>query len=168
MAVLLRLPIYIDSQPEPVLALAPEPLVVPVVEPVVEPEAAERRPMILHTTGARDEVYPADALVYPRWALKPPRTRGECETGGANEERPCPWIRCKHHLFIEVSHRGTIEVDVSTLKNTCVLDIADDGGMTLEEIGSMVGLTRERIRQLEEQGLRKMRKARVLATFKDD
>jgi DNA-directed RNA polymerase sigma subunit (sigma70/sigma32) len=39
---------------------------------------------------------------------------------------------------------------------TCALDIAERGGITLEEVGEIMNLTRERIRQLEMSGLTKL------------
>jgi DNA-directed RNA polymerase sigma subunit (sigma70/sigma32) len=35
------------------------------------------------------------------------------------------------------------------LPETCALDVADRGGVTLEEVGGWLNLTRERVRQLE-------------------
>jgi DNA-directed RNA polymerase sigma subunit (sigma70/sigma32) len=43
------------------------------------------------------------------------------------------------------------------MKETCALDVADRGGITLEEVGEILNLTRERIRQVEVRGLTKMR-----------
>jgi DNA-directed RNA polymerase sigma subunit (sigma70/sigma32) len=40
---------------------------------------------------------------------------------------------------------------------TCALDVADRGGITLEEVGAIMNLTRERIRQVETRGLLKLR-----------
>jgi DNA-directed RNA polymerase sigma subunit (sigma70/sigma32) len=56
------------------------------------------------------------------------------------------------------------------MKETCVLDIADNGGLTLEEIGELVGVTRERIRQIEELALKKAAKAKksILRNFVDE
>ena len=34
------------------------------------------------------------------------------------------------------------------LKETCALDLADKGELTFEEVGSVMNLTRERIRQM--------------------
>jgi hypothetical protein len=77
----------------------------------------------------------------------PPRVRGDCLEGGVNEFRPCPWTGCKWNI-VEAQHPQA----------TCVLDIADQGGITLEELGQMMGLTRERIRQIEEGALGKLKK----------
>jgi hypothetical protein len=43
------------------------------------------------------------------------------------------------------------------LGDTCALDVADRGGITLEEVGVIMDLTRERVRQLETRGLTKLR-----------
>jgi hypothetical protein len=88
-----------------------------------------------------------------------PRTRAEC----AHEQRPCPWVSCKHHLYLDVNPRtGTIKLNFPDLEpwelqHTCALDVADDGGHTLEEVGDITNLTRERIRQLEFRGLIELR-----------
>lgn len=80
-----------------------------------------------------------------------PKTRGDC-AGGA---RPCPWVSCKWHLYLDVNASGTIRInfpdlDVDELVETCALDVADRGGVTLEEVGAYSNVTRERVRQLEE------------------
>ena len=79
-----------------------------------------------------------------------PRTRSECKGG----MRPCPFILCKYHLYLDVSPRtGSIklnfpDLDVDELKESCVLDVADRGGITIEALADIMNLTRERIRQL--------------------
>jgi hypothetical protein len=84
-----------------------------------------------------------------------PRTRGECSQG----ERPCPWVACKHHLYLDINPRtGSIKLNFPDLEpweltQTCALDVAEAGGRTLEEIGEITNLTRERVRQVEVRGL---------------
>jgi hypothetical protein len=88
-----------------------------------------------------------------------PRSRAEC-AGGA---RPCMFISCKHHLYLDVNPgTGSIKLnfpdkEVWELEDTCALDVADRGGITLEEVGTIMNLTRERIRQVETRGLLKLR-----------
>ena len=60
-----------------------------------------------------------------------PKTRDHC----LRMERPCLFVSCKHHLYLDVAARG---------------------GMTLEEVGEILNLTRERIRQVEATGLQKL------------
>lgn len=89
-----------------------------------------------------------------------PRTRGECRDG----IRPCPYL-CRHHLAIEVnSQTGHITflfpgVPLEEMGETCSLDMADRQGMTLDEVGKVLGVTRERVRQIEEIAIRKVKNA---------
>ncbi len=84
-----------------------------------------------------------------------PRTRDECR----GQERPCPWVGCKHHLYLDVNpETGSITINFPDLepwelKHTCALDIAEVGGITLEEVGEALNITRERVRQIEVRSL---------------
>src|SRR5678815_855568 len=87
-----------------------------------------------------------------------PRTRGDCAGG----PRPCPWAGCRYHLYLEVSPAGTIklafpDLEPWDLEHSCALDLADDGGMTLEAVAQTVNVTRERVRQIEDRGKRLLR-----------
>jgi hypothetical protein len=88
-----------------------------------------------------------------------PRSRADCASG----PRPCMFISCKHHLYLDVNPAtGSIKLnfpdkEVWELADTCALDVADRGGITLEEVGAIMNLTRERIRQVETRGLQKLR-----------
>jgi len=84
-----------------------------------------------------------------------PRTRGDCRDG----MRPCPFVGCKYHLFLDVNpdthsiKKNFPHKDVWELEETCALDVAERGGLTLEEVGDLLNLTRERIRQMEALGV---------------
>lgn len=97
-------------------------------------------------------------LLYPEADYWKPKTRAECKGG----PRPCPFISCKHHLYVDVSPRtGAIklnfpDLEVWELTESCALDIADHGGTTLEDVGAIMNLTRERIRQVEVKALAKL------------
>ena len=88
-----------------------------------------------------------------------PKNRADCKDG----DRPCPFVSCKYHLYLDVNpHTGSIklnfpDLEVWELTETCSLDVADRGGITLEEVGELLNLTRERIRQVESTGLEKLR-----------
>lgn len=93
-----------------------------------------------------------------------PKTRAEC----ANGPRPCPWVSCKHHLALDVNaETGSIKLnfpdrEVWEISNTCALDVAEGGTHTLEQIGSLLNVTRERLRQVESSGLSKLRELRIV------
>lgn len=99
------------------------------------------------------------ALMYPPVDIPRPSTREECR----GEARPCPWVACKHHLYLDVNpETGSIKINFPDLepwelKDTCALDVAERGGITLEEVGEIMNLTRERIRQVEVRGLLKLK-----------
>lgn len=80
-----------------------------------------------------------------------PRTRADCW----QTERPCPFVGCRHHLYLDVAPNGSIlwnfpDLEPDELANTCALDVAEHGGATLENVGELMNITRERIRQVEQ------------------
>lgn len=89
-----------------------------------------------------------------------PRTRGDCLAGGRNAARPCGWLVCRHNIAAEPGWSGG---------DSCALDVADQhpGGVTLEEIGQTLGLTRERVRQIEVRVLRQISRARAARDLRD-
>jgi hypothetical protein len=108
-------------------------------------------------------------LLYPEHDYEKPRQRSECAGG----PRPCPYVSCKHHLYLDVSARtGAIklnfpDLEVWDMAETCALDIADRGGTTLEEVGAIMNLTRERIRQVEVKALAKLDALREMMALRD-
>jgi hypothetical protein len=99
------------------------------------------------------------ALMYPPVDIPRPTSRAECR----EEMRPCPWVACKHHLYLDINpETGSIKINFPDLEpwdlqHTCALDVAERGGITLEEVGEIMNLTRERIRQVEVRGLLKLK-----------
>jgi hypothetical protein len=97
-------------------------------------------------------------LLYPETDYWKPRTRADCAEG----PRPCPFVSCKYHLFIDVSAKtGAIKL------NFPALDVADRGGTTLEDVGAIMNLTRERIRQLEVKALAKLNAVDEMLSLRD-
>jgi len=118
--------------------------------------ASGRRPRInLRLIGEQQInrlLYPeADAIQAER-----PRTRGDCK----DAVRPCPWVGCRHHLYLNVSETtGSMTQNfpgtaVWDLAESCSLDVVDKnpGGLNMTELGGLMALTKERIRQIEEAG----------------
>jgi hypothetical protein len=111
-------------------------------------------------TRAERELY---ALLYPigdaaEYEEQRPRTRAECR----GHEGPCPWVSCKHHLYLDINPlTGSIKLNFPDLEpwelqDTCALDVAEAGALTLEQVGAVTNLTRERVRQVESIGLAKL------------
>ena len=59
------------------------------------------------------------------------------------------------------------DLEVWEMTETCALDVADRGGTTLEEVGAIMNLTRERIRQVEVKGLAKLAALRDMSALRD-
>lgn len=118
-----------------------------------------------------------------------PAKRSDCLDG----VRPCPWISCKHHMlwimvpvtgnfnskvlidsFIRKKSNEEIEEIMENLSESCTLDVADRLGQTLEQVGNIIGITRERVRQVEDckaggaiQRLRHYSKMKLIRDFRD-
>lgn len=107
--------------------------------------------------------------LYPESDYWRPKTRSECK----DMDRPCPFVSCKYHLYIDVHPvRGSIklnfpDVEIWEMTETCALDVADRGGITLEEVGEIMNLTRERVRQVETAGLARLQDYRAVDKLKD-
>ena len=104
--------------------------------------------------ASRDEIEANQALR--------PETRAECE----DAVRPCPWVGCTFNLYLDVNafgglklnwpDRDPLDIDPET---SCALDVAARGTTTLVSVGRILNLTRERVRQLEDIALARVRVA---------
>jgi hypothetical protein len=118
------------------------------------PKTMSRREMLRERRRRERAGELMEVAVYDR-----PQTRADC----ANGPRPCLFVACKHHLYLDVNpETGSIKInfpdkDVWELEETCALDVAERGGVTLEEVGDILNLTRERVRQVEVTGLQKLK-----------
>lgn len=152
----------------------PPGLIAPTLEEVERPLAAANA-KISHRDGHRRRTAPrkktisvkritrdelrVGGILNPPVDIPRPQTRGDCLSGGANECRPCGFVACKHHLYLDINpETGSItlnfpDVEPEDLVESCALDIAERGGITLEDVGNLTNLTRERVRQVEVKGL---------------
>lgn len=83
-----------------------------------------------------------------------PRTRADCVAG----PRPCPFVSCRHHLYLDVTPFGSLKLnfpdkEVWELEESCALDVAEQGGATMARVGQLLSVTRSRVEQLERQAL---------------
>lgn len=87
-----------------------------------------------------------------------PRMRRECPSG------PCHHVACRYHLWTErcLDRQGGV-VDLRETaawgdpEHTCTLREAERGPKTLQEIGRILDLSRERVRQIEAEVLERLR-----------
>lgn len=86
-----------------------------------------------------------------------PTSRNECR----DAPRPCPWVSCRFHLYLDVDEEtGSITfnfplLEVHNMRESCALDFVDrhEGGVILEEVGLAINVTRQNVQQVEKDGL---------------
>ena len=99
------------------------------------------------------------ALLYPERGYWRPRDRADCD----QVPRPCPYVGCRHNLFLDINATGGIKLNRPDGEPwdgpNCALDLADERGRTTEAVGAAMNLTRERVRQIELRALERLREA---------
>ncbi len=70
-------------------------------------------------------------------------------------------MSCRYSLVYDVTPAGGLQenfpgCEIEDLEESCALDVADRGGLTLERTGEVLHVTRERIRQIEACALAKL------------
>lgn len=115
----------------------------------------KRPPKTLRPIWLKGEKRSSGTLRHP----EAPKTRADCMDNGL---RPCPWVGCKYNNFLSVTQNGAIIFDQPGLDPTevdpersCSLDVADEGGIVLEDVGEVFSVTRERARQFIDNALEK-------------
>ena len=94
----------------------------------------------------------------------------QCTWGGPGK---CVNVECRYTLLQERLHVASWDADdllelVDALPSTCTLDMAEHGGMRLEEVAMVTGLPRPRVEQYEIAALRKLAKCRELRKVRWD
>jgi hypothetical protein len=132
--------------------------------PIARAEGSEAlapaRPRTLSMRGAVREETLRLAAEYPEGEFADvvrPRTRADCLPGGINGERPCPFVSCAAHLALDVQAHGTYaslklnfpDVEIWDMAETCMFDVADRGGASLDEVAALMNVSEERVRQIE-------------------
>ena len=80
-----------------------------------------------------------------------PPSRESCESGS----RPCPIISCRHHIIWAMSKKIWKRSDseivslILSLSESCVLDVAEYGGLTQERVGELLHISRQRVTEIE-------------------
>jgi Sigma-70, region 4 len=89
-----------------------------------------------------------------------PQTREECH----QTVRPCPFVSCRFNLYLDVREDGVLRLNFpdkepDEVTASCSLDLANDGPRTLEQVAALMGMSKERARQIESAALAKLKAA---------
>lgn len=105
-----------------------------------------------------DELFALDPFpaTEEAWQTRP-QSREECVKG----PRPCPWVSCRFNLYLDVREDGVLKLNFpdrepEEMSASCALDLADDGPRTLDSIAALMGMSKERARQLEATAFEKL------------
>ena len=88
----------------------------------------------------------------------PPKRLSDCK----GHPEPCHWIRCKHHLlwdiYPDIKKKDNREIVKCLFKMpiTCIFDYTNSDH-TLEDVAQVFGITRERVRQIQDKALDRIR-----------
>lgn len=95
--------------------------------------------------------------------MRMPRSSAECEAAGLGETVPCPFVRCRYHLSIEVMSMGALRVIYPHWEDgadegapTCTLAQARKGEHVASQIGAILGIGIDRVGQIERAALAKL------------
>jgi hypothetical protein len=127
-----------------------------------KPHAIGMPPLRAAEKEAARELAPTKRLLVLR-----PKTRDDCRNG----PRPCPWVGCRRHLYLDVNPRnGSIKYNfpgmaLEDLEETCASDVEERGGVSLQKVGDLINVTLERVRQIEQVAVAKIRALHEGETF---
>ncbi len=113
--------------------------------------------------------YPLDPAAPPR-----PTAYGECHDRSlGTSDAPCPYVSCVHHLYLEVTEAGSVKfnfphLEPHELQETCSVRVADQGGHSLDQVGVLANMTRERVRQIEGGALTALRRVDAVRALEAD
>jgi hypothetical protein len=108
-----------------------------------------------------------DPESFPLKILRP-QTRDDC----ASVPRPCPFVSCRYNMYLDVREDGALRFNFPDREPhemiaSCALDLASDGPRTLDLVGGLMGVSKERARQLEASGLKKVKRSFAVEAIDD-
>ena len=78
-------------------------------------------------------------------------------------EAPCTQVHCRYHL----AHMGLGDHRRQPTRD-CALAVANEGPRTLDEVAAVLGMSGERVRQIEEHALAKLKGSKALRRLFDE
>ena len=76
---------------------------------------------------------------------------------------PCPHRQCRYHL----AQRGYSEHQLTPTRD-CALDVANEGPHTREEVAAVLGISDERLRQIEKRAFTRLKRNETLRRLHDE
>jgi hypothetical protein len=114
-------------------------------------------------SSAEDLAWARHADEPPERVIRLPRYPSVEECVEEQPEGPCTHHECRYHL----AHRGYWEHVVAPNRD-CSLDVANEGPHTLDEVAVALGVSSERVRQLERHAFESLRLEPSLRQFYDE
>jgi hypothetical protein len=127
-------------------------------------EEQRRRLRVLPTTLTPSQLAAksTDRLERLPRGVSRPRTRGDCIDG----PRPCPWVSCRHHLYLDVVDGGAIRlnfpnVDPGEMAESCSLDVADREAAPVDAVAVLVNTTEQGVLDTQRKAFARLRRSRA-------
>jgi hypothetical protein len=76
---------------------------------------------------------------------------------------PCTQVQCRYHL----AHVGVGDRQWRPTRD-CALSVANEGALTRDEVAAVLGISDERVRQIEERAVARLKNSAVLRTLFDE
>ena len=123
--------------------------------------------------AARFGPRPAEAFVVRRLALVPTGAVDSVDAAGSRYPLPfcthqgppgaCQQRGCRYHL----AHRGYSEHQLAPTRD-CALDIASEGPHTVHEVAAVLGISDERLSQIEKRAFARLKRNETLRRLHDE
>lgn len=115
------------------------------------------------SNAAEDLAWAPHADSPPERVVHLPRYPGIDDCVEEQPEGLCSHHECRYHL----AHRGYWDHAVAPNRD-CSLDVANEGPHTQDEVAAALGMSTERVRQLEQNAIESLRMEPALRQFYDD
>jgi hypothetical protein len=121
-------------------------------------KSGDKKLALLPILETDDLVLELDETDAPLSQADRPTKRSQCVDG----PRPCPWVSCRYNLYLDVRGDGILRFNFPGKEphevfQSCALDLAEDGLRTLEQVALLMGMSKERARQIEEVAFAKLK-----------
>jgi hypothetical protein len=97
------------------------------------------------------------------WKIRHRRFAAVTECSTPPGDAPCAQVQCRYHL----AHTGVGDRQWSPTRD-CALTVANEGSLTRDEVAAVLGISDERVRQIEERAVTKLKNSAALRALFDE